>query len=106
MYFPSENGRNSGVDHCPFTILLLARDPKPVWICGFRYETMNTHSSPDGMNVHGPSCKPVEMKFAPGMIEQFRRGDFTGIVPVIINITPITSALPILGMAASEVHAG
>ncbi|MFH0753036.1 MAG: hypothetical protein V2A70_00550 [Candidatus Omnitrophota bacterium] len=48
--------------------------------------------------------KGVEMKFDPAMMEQFKNGDFKGIVPVIINITPITSALPLLGM--NEADAG
>jgi len=47
--------------------------------------------------------KGVEMNVDAAMLAQFRRGDFTGIMPIIINITPITSALPILGMAASVV---
>ncbi|MBF0489072.1 MAG: hypothetical protein HQL15_00455 [Candidatus Omnitrophica bacterium] len=43
----------------------------------------------------------IEMKFDPAMVAEFQHGDFLGIVPVVIRITPITSALPILGL---EVH--
>jgi hypothetical protein len=31
----------------------------------------------------------INASFDPGMIEQFQRGDFSGVVPVIIRITPI-----------------
>jgi len=39
----------------------------------------------------------IDMKFDPAMIAEFQRGDFSGIVPVIIRITPLRSALPLLG---------
>ena len=42
--------------------------------------------------------KGIEAKFDSSMIAEFQRGDFSGIVPVIIRITPIASALPILGL--------
>ncbi|MBF0522343.1 MAG: hypothetical protein HQL24_04715 [Candidatus Omnitrophica bacterium] len=40
----------------------------------------------------------IEIKFDPAMVEQFKRGDFSGIVPVIIRITPIESPFPLLGL--------
>ncbi|MBF0522960.1 MAG: hypothetical protein HQL24_07905 [Candidatus Omnitrophica bacterium] len=42
--------------------------------------------------------KGVEFKFDAKMVEQFKRGDFTGVVPVIIRITPISSPFPLLGL--------
>ena len=50
--------------------------------------------------------KGVEMNVNAAMLAQFRRDDFTGIMPIIINITPITSALPILGMAVNDARVG
>ncbi|MBF0522632.1 MAG: hypothetical protein HQL24_06210 [Candidatus Omnitrophica bacterium] len=46
--------------------------------------------------------KGVEFKFDPKMVEQFKRGDFTGVVPVIIRITPISSPFPLLGLEIPE----
>ncbi|NTV29377.1 MAG: hypothetical protein HGA80_04770 [Candidatus Omnitrophica bacterium] len=40
----------------------------------------------------------MDMQFDPAVLEQFRRGDFTGIAPVILNIAPIQSLRPLLGM--------
>ncbi|MBF0522342.1 MAG: hypothetical protein HQL24_04710 [Candidatus Omnitrophica bacterium] len=42
--------------------------------------------------------KGVEFKFDPAMVEQFKLGDFTGVIPVIIRITPISSPFPLLGL--------
>lgn len=36
----------------------------------------------------------VLMKLDPRLIEEFKRGDFSGVVRVIINITPIASPVP------------
>jgi CheY-like chemotaxis protein len=47
----------------------------------------------------------VSMTIDPALIEQFRSGDFTGVVPVIIRITPIASPAAILGMADDEIPA-
>jgi hypothetical protein len=47
----------------------------------------------------------VAMTIDPALIEQFRSGDFTGVVPVIIRITPIASPAAILGMTDDEVPA-
>jgi hypothetical protein len=40
----------------------------------------------------------VEVKFSPIIAAELQGGDFSGIVPVIIRITPITSPLPVLGI--------
>jgi hypothetical protein len=40
----------------------------------------------------------VEMNFDPAMIEEFKRGDFTGVEGVILRIVPLKSALPMLGL--------
>jgi CheY-like chemotaxis protein len=40
----------------------------------------------------------AEFRFDPTVVEQFKRGDFTGVTPVILNITPIQSLAPLLGM--------
>ena len=45
--------------------------------------------------------KGVAIKFDPAMAAEFQRGDFTGLEGVIINIVPIASPLPILGLEAS-----
>ncbi len=45
----------------------------------------------------------VEMALDPAMVAQFERGDFSGVVPVILNITPISSPLPLLGLGADSV---
>ncbi len=41
----------------------------------------------------------IDIQFDPAMVEQFKRGDFTGVRPVILNVTPLTSVLPLLGLA-------
>jgi hypothetical protein len=51
------------------------------------------------MNVAG---EKIDIKFDPAMIAQFKAGDFTGVTGVIINITPLTSVLPLLGMKEPE----
>lgn len=40
----------------------------------------------------------VEMKLDPAMVARFEQGDFSGVVPVILKVTPISSPLPLLGM--------
>ena len=45
--------------------------------------------------------KGISMKFDPALIAEFRRGDFSGIVPVIIRITPLKSVYPILQLEAN-----
>ncbi|GEM_PF-3341196 len=40
----------------------------------------------------------IEMKLNPVMVAQFQRGDFSGVVPVILKVTPIASPLPLLGL--------
>ena len=45
--------------------------------------------------------KGIEMKLDPAMVARFERGDFTGVVPVILKVTPIASPLPLLGMGTS-----
>ncbi len=48
------------------------------------------------MSVDG---EKVDIRFDPAMIAQFKAGDFSGVVPVILNITPISNILPLLGLA-------
>ena len=43
----------------------------------------------------------VEMTFDPAMVAEFRRGDFTGVEGVILNIVPIANPLLLLGLEAS-----
>jgi hypothetical protein len=52
------------------------------------------------MNEQG---QEIDMQFDPATIEQFRSGDFTGLTPVILNITPITNIKPLLGLAPEAV---
>lgn len=47
-------------------------------------------------NISGEN---ITIQFDKAMIEQFKRGDFTGVRPVILNVTPITSVLPLLGLS-------
>lgn len=44
------------------------------------------------------SGEEIDIQFDPAMIEQFKRGDFSGITPVIINFTPVPSIRPLLGL--------
>ena len=44
----------------------------------------------------------VSMTIDPAMMQKFRSGDFTGLVPVILKVTPIDSPLPILGMSDKD----
>ncbi len=39
--------------------------------------------------------KGIEMKFDPAMVAEFKRGDFSGVVPTIIQIVPVSSPLSI-----------
>jgi len=48
------------------------------------------------------SGQGVKMTFDPAMAEQLRKGDFTGLRPVIIQITPIASPAALLGFGAGE----
>jgi len=48
----------------------------------------------DGLTAEGVT---IDLKFDPEMVEQFRQGDFTGITPIITNISPIQGWAPILG---------
>jgi virulence-associated protein VagC len=48
------------------------------------------------------SGQEVDMNFDPARIEQFRRGDFTGLVPVILNIAPIANLRPLLGLGPDD----
>ena len=43
--------------------------------------------------------KGIEMKLDPVIVARFERGDFTGVVPVILKVTPLASPLPLLGMS-------
>ncbi len=52
-------------------------------------KNMTTNLSGDKINI----------QFDKAMIESFKRGDFTGVRPVILNVTPIQSVLPLLGLA-------
>jgi hypothetical protein len=40
----------------------------------------------------------INMTLDPAMIEQFKTGNFSGIYPIILNITPIPSIVPLLGL--------
>ncbi len=45
--------------------------------------------------------KGVEMQFEPAMVAEFRKGNFTGVEGVILNIVPIASPLFLLGLEAN-----
>jgi hypothetical protein len=54
-----------------------------------------------GLDV-AKSGQGVTMIFDAAMADRFRRGDFTGLTPVIIRITPIVSPAAMLGMQIEE----
>ena len=76
-------------------------------------ETVDEAMNPGGIELNAKNLdmdvskdgRGVEMKLAPGSADELLRGDFTGVVPVIIRITPIESLLPVLGIA-DEAPAG
>ncbi len=47
--------------------------------------------------------KKLEMKIDPAMVAEFQQGNFSGVVPVIIQITPILNPLMTLGLYVDEV---
>jgi phosphoglucomutase len=48
------------------------------------------------------SGQGVKMTFDPAMSERLRKGDFTGLTPVIIQIIPIASPAALMGLQAGE----
>jgi hypothetical protein len=46
--------------------------------------------------------QPIDTTFDPAMMAQFKRGDFTGIYPVILNITPIPNIRLLLSLKENE----
>jgi len=69
---------------------------------------VNRIAVPGGIDLNARNLKmgvggdKINIKFDPAMIEQFKRGDFSGVRPVIVNITPISSVLPMLGLKEGE----
>jgi hypothetical protein len=47
------------------------------------------------MEING---EKIDLKFDPAMVEQFQRGDFSGVAPVIIQITAIQNPMSLLGV--------
>ncbi len=41
----------------------------------------------------------IKISFDPVLIAEFERGDFSGVIPIIINITPLSSPLTLLGLS-------
>ena len=48
----------------------------------------------------------VAMRFDPAMIAQFKRGDFTGIRPEIVQITPVPSLATLMGLTGQRAGGG
>jgi len=48
-----------------------------------------------GLDVRG---EKTDVRFDKAIIGQFKRGDFSGVRPVIIKITPIADVMPLLGL--------
>jgi hypothetical protein len=46
------------------------------------------------------------MTFDPALLDQFKKGDFTGLTPVILNITPVADIRPLLGLAPESFENG
>jgi hypothetical protein len=65
-------------------------------------------ANPGGIDLNTASMtmdatgEAVNIQFDKAMIEQFKRGDFTGVRPVILNITPIPNILPLLGLSPAK----
>jgi len=51
------------------------------------------------MDVSGDA---IDIRFDQSMIAQFKRGDFTGVRPVILSVTPLSSVLPLLGIPSAS----
>ncbi|MEI7999380.1 MAG: hypothetical protein WCH62_07750, partial [Candidatus Omnitrophota bacterium] len=51
------------------------------------------------MNVSG---QKIDIRFNPALVEQFRRGDFSGVTPIIVNVTPIINPMPLLGLSPAK----
>ncbi len=51
------------------------------------------------MDVNG---QKINIHFDPAMVAQFKRGDFSGVRPVIIKITPIQNIMPLLGLKEED----
>ncbi len=64
-----------------------------------KYGGIDLNSKNIQMDVYGDK---IDIKFDPAMIAQFKSGDFSGVHPVIINITPILSIFPLLGLKEDE----
>ena len=65
------------------------------------YESANGGIDINGKNLNLDVAREgqgIEMKLDPAMVAQFQRGDFSGVVPVILKVTPIASPLPLLGL--------
>ncbi len=57
------------------------------------------------LNLQSEGDGVVDIQFDPAAIEQFKKGDFTGIVPVIINVTPIPNLMPFIGLNKEDLEA-
>ena len=55
-----------------------------------------------GMDV-AKDGRGIEIKYDAAMVAEFERGNFTGVVPEIMSIRAIPSALPILGFEMEPV---
>ncbi len=51
------------------------------------------------MDING---EKISIKFDAAMLAEFQRGDFSGVHPVIINITPIFDVRPMLGLGSRK----
>jgi len=50
------------------------------------------------------SGEKVDVRFDKGLADQFRRGDFTGVRPVIFKIAPLASVLALMGFTGPQGH--
>ncbi len=68
--------------------------------------------SPGGIDLNARnmnmdvSGEKIDIRFDKATIEQFKRGDFSGVRPVIITITPILNVMSLLGLKEDERLAG
>ena len=53
------------------------------------------------INVNRVGHNTVSVQFDPAQLNELMQGGFEGFTPVIINITPIQSPFPLLGVGAA-----
>ena len=66
----------------------------------FNADNMDMNVSRAPSTGSGPAASMI--MFDPVVIEEFKRGDFTGLTPVMINVVPLSSVRTILGLEVQD----